>query len=93
MPPDFFAQMDQAGILVNAGYQCCDAWELQSSGLTTSADFQIMQNSALTIGQNLRNHPERVQLPVERPGPHHPAGIEWERPPASGLHRPRHLVR
>ena len=57
MPPDFFQQMDQAGILVNAGYQCCDAWELQSSGLTTAADFQIMQNSALTIGQNLRNHP------------------------------------
>ncbi len=57
MPPDFFAQMDQAGILVNAGYQCCDAWELQSSGLTTSADFAVMQNSALTIGQNLRNHP------------------------------------
>ena len=57
MPPDFFAQMDQAGILVNAGYQCCDAWELQSSGLTTSADFAIMQNSGLTIGQNLRNHP------------------------------------
>jgi exo-1,4-beta-D-glucosaminidase len=57
MPPDFFAQMDQAGILVNAGYQCCDAWELQSSGLTTSADFAIMQNSALTIGQNLRDHP------------------------------------
>jgi exo-1,4-beta-D-glucosaminidase len=44
-------------MLVNAGYQCCDAWELQSSGLTTSADFAIMQNSALTIGQNLRNHP------------------------------------
>jgi exo-1,4-beta-D-glucosaminidase len=57
MPPDFFEQVDQAGMLVNAGYQCCDAWELQSSGLTTSADFQIMQNSALTIGQNLRNHP------------------------------------
>ena len=57
MPPDFFQQMDQAGMLVNAGYQCCDAWELQSSGLTTSADFAIMQNSALTIGRNLRNHP------------------------------------
>jgi exo-1,4-beta-D-glucosaminidase len=57
MPSDFFEQMDQAGMLVNAGYQCCDAWELQSSGLTTSADFQIMQNSALAIGQNLRNHP------------------------------------
>ena len=57
MPADFFEQMDQAGMLVNAGFQCCDAWELQSSGLTTTADFQIMQNSALAIGQNLRNHP------------------------------------
>jgi exo-1,4-beta-D-glucosaminidase len=57
MPADFFQQMDQAGILVNAGFQCCDAWELQGSGLTTAADFQIMQNSALTLGQNLRNHP------------------------------------
>jgi exo-1,4-beta-D-glucosaminidase len=57
MPADFYQQMDQAGLLVNAGFQCCDAWELQSSGLTTTADFQIMQNSALAIGQNLRNHP------------------------------------
>ena len=57
MPPGFFERMDRAGLLVNAGYQCCDAWELQSSGLTSSADFQVMQNSALTIGQNLRNHP------------------------------------
>jgi exo-1,4-beta-D-glucosaminidase len=57
MPADFFEQADAAGLLINAGFQCCDAWELQSSGLTTSADFQIMQNSALTIGQNLRNHP------------------------------------
>jgi len=57
MPTDFFEQMDQAGLLVNAGFQCCDAWELQSSGLTATADFQVMQNSALAIGQNLRNHP------------------------------------
>src|SRR5215510_12791287 len=57
MPSDWFQQMDAAGILVNAGFQCCDAWELQGSGLTTAADFQIMQNSALTIGTNLRNHP------------------------------------
>jgi exo-1,4-beta-D-glucosaminidase len=57
MPADFFEQMDQAGMLVNAGFQCCDAWELQSSGLTSTADYQIMQNSALAIGQNLRNHP------------------------------------
>jgi exo-1,4-beta-D-glucosaminidase len=57
MPEDFFEQMDRAGILVNAGFQCCDAWELQSSGLTSAADFRIMQNSALAIGQNLRSHP------------------------------------
>lgn len=57
MPDSFFRQMDRAGILVNAGYQCCDAWELQSSGLTSAADYQIMRNSALTIGENLRNHP------------------------------------
>jgi exo-1,4-beta-D-glucosaminidase len=57
MPADFFEQMDQAGILVNAGYQCCDAWELQSSKLTKTANFTTMQLSALTIGQNLRNHP------------------------------------
>jgi len=46
MPEDFFEQMDQAGILVNAGYQCCDAWELQSSGLTTSADYSICDGFA-----------------------------------------------
>ena len=57
MPPDFYQQMDQAGILINAGYQCCDAWELQSSGLTTSADYAILQNSAGAIAQTLRNHP------------------------------------
>ncbi len=57
MPSDFFQQMDRAGLLVNAGYQCCDAWQLQQSHLTSPADFRIMRLSALTIGQNLRNHP------------------------------------
>jgi exo-1,4-beta-D-glucosaminidase len=57
MPEAFFEQMDRAGILVNAGYQCCDAWQLQDSGLTSAADYAIMRLSALTIGQNLRNHP------------------------------------
>ncbi len=55
MPDDWFQQMDQAGILVNAGYQCCDAWQV--SGTLTSAQLAILQLSALTIGQNLRNHP------------------------------------
>jgi exo-1,4-beta-D-glucosaminidase len=57
MPQDWYEQMDAAGILVNAGFQCCDAWELQSSGLTSSADYAIMTNSATAIAQNLRNHP------------------------------------
>jgi exo-1,4-beta-D-glucosaminidase len=57
MPPGFFEQMDAAGMLINAGYQCCDAWELQGSGLTSPADYQIMKLSALTIGQSLRDHP------------------------------------
>ena len=57
MPEDFYQQMDQAGLLINAGFQCCDAWELQSSGLTTTADYAIMQNSAVALAQSLRNHP------------------------------------
>jgi exo-1,4-beta-D-glucosaminidase len=57
MPQDWYNQMDAAGILVNAGFQCCDAWELQSSGLTSTADYAIMTNSAVAIAQALRNHP------------------------------------
>jgi exo-1,4-beta-D-glucosaminidase len=57
MPDDFYAQMDRAGILVDGGFQCCDAWQLQDSHLTSNHDFQVLYNSALTIGQNLRNHP------------------------------------
>ena len=57
MPADFYQQMDQAGILVNAGFQCCDAWELQGSNLTSAADYAVMQNSATAIAQNLRDHP------------------------------------
>ena len=55
MPGDFFEQMDQAGILVNAGFQCCDMWQ-KTSGLKAQ-DYAIQQLSGLTIGQNLRNHP------------------------------------
>ena len=57
MPDDFYEQMDRAGILVDGGFQCCDAWQLQDSGLTSNQDFQVLYLSALTIGQNLRNHP------------------------------------
>ena len=55
MPADWFQQMDAAGILVNGGFQCCDAWEV--SGTLTQAQLNVLQNSAQTIGTNLRNHP------------------------------------
>jgi exo-1,4-beta-D-glucosaminidase len=55
MPNDWFEQMDAAGILVNGGFQCCDAWEV--SGTLTQGQLNILQNSAQTIGTNLRNHP------------------------------------
>jgi len=55
MPADWFQQMDAAGILVNGGFQCCDAWEV--SGSLTQAQQTILQNSAQAIGTNLRNRP------------------------------------
>jgi exo-1,4-beta-D-glucosaminidase len=57
MPDDFYEQFDRAGILIDGGYQCCDAWQLQDSGLNSPHDLAVLGNSALTIGQNLRNHP------------------------------------
>jgi exo-1,4-beta-D-glucosaminidase len=60
-PDDFYQQMDRAGIMIDAGYQCCDAWELPSDGSgVTDANYHILYLSALTIGQNLRNHPSVV---------------------------------
>ena len=55
MPADFFEQMDRAGILVNGGFQCCDAWQV--GGKLSSAQKAILRNSARTIGVSLRNHP------------------------------------
>jgi exo-1,4-beta-D-glucosaminidase len=54
MPADWFQQMDAAGILVNGGFQCCDAWQGTSF---TQAQLNVLQNSAQTIGTNLRNDP------------------------------------
>jgi exo-1,4-beta-D-glucosaminidase len=55
MPADWFEQMDAAGILVNGGFQCCDAWEV--GGTLTQAQLDVLQNSAQSIGTSLRNHP------------------------------------
>ncbi len=57
MPANFYEQMDRAGILIDAGFQCCDAWQLQDSKLTSAHDYRILGLSARAIGENLRNHP------------------------------------
>jgi exo-1,4-beta-D-glucosaminidase len=58
MPQNFYDQMDRAGILIDAGFQCCDKWEPSSSGRgVTSQDYHVMYESSLTIGQQLRDHP------------------------------------
>jgi exo-1,4-beta-D-glucosaminidase len=56
MPDDFYSQMDQAGILIDFGYQCCDAWGNNLSGNLLT----VATNSALTVGQNEVDHPSVV---------------------------------
>jgi exo-1,4-beta-D-glucosaminidase len=58
MPADFYEQMDRAGILIDSGFQCCDAWQLPDNGKgVTAHDYRVLANSALAIGRRLRNHP------------------------------------
>lgn len=54
MPQDWYRQMDAAGILVLAGFQCCDFWE---AGSFTSAEQAVYQQSAQEWGESLRDHP------------------------------------
>jgi exo-1,4-beta-D-glucosaminidase len=58
MPQNFYDQMDRAGILVDAGFQCCDKWAPSGSGRgVTAEEYRVMYLSSLTIGQQLRDHP------------------------------------
>jgi exo-1,4-beta-D-glucosaminidase len=58
MPQDFYNQMDRAGILIDAGFQCCDKWQPSGSGRgVTAQEFHVMYQSSLTIGEQLRDHP------------------------------------
>jgi exo-1,4-beta-D-glucosaminidase len=57
MPDDFYEQMDRAGILIDGGFQCCDAWQVSRRHPPNSQQLAVLGNSALTIGENLRNHP------------------------------------
>jgi exo-1,4-beta-D-glucosaminidase len=58
MPQNFYDQMDRAGILIDAGFQCCDKWAPPFSGRgVTAQDYHVMYLSSLTIGEQLRDHP------------------------------------
>jgi len=56
-PDDFYEQMDEAGMMIDSGYQCCDAWgnDINSGELLT-----VATNSALTIAQDQVDHPSVV---------------------------------
>ena len=63
VPGDFYEQMDRAGILIDAGFQCCDAWQPDSRGVgVTAADFRVMYQSSLAIGRRLRDHPSVINF-------------------------------
>ena len=58
MPQNFYDQMDRAGILIDAGFQCCDRWQPSYSGRGVTAQaYHVMYLSSLTIGEQLRDHP------------------------------------
>jgi len=57
MPDDFYEQMDRAGILIDGGFQCCDAWQPSRRKTLSTQQLAVLGNSALTIGENLRDHP------------------------------------
>ena len=56
MPDNFYEQMDQAGIMIDSGFQCCDAWGNNLSGNLLT----VATNSALAIAQNEVDHPSVV---------------------------------
>ena len=69
MPDDFYEQMDRAGILIDGGFQCCDAWQLQAQ---PTAD-RPRTSGARQLGADDRPEPaqppERHQLQLERQQP------------------------
>ena len=57
MPQDFYEQMDRAGIMIDAGFQCCDAWQPEGRHRPSASEYHVMEVSAQTIGEELRDHP------------------------------------
>jgi exo-1,4-beta-D-glucosaminidase len=57
-PDDFFEKADRMGILVMAGWCCCDHWEHWSKW--SDADYQIAKQSLESQIYRLRSHPSLV---------------------------------
>src|SRR6202451_2157727 len=57
-PEDFFEQADRKGVLVMAGWCCCDHWEHWSNW--SEADYQIAKESLVSQIYRLRSHPSLV---------------------------------
>ncbi len=57
-PDEFFDKADRRGILVMAGWCCCDHWEHWSKW--SQADYQIAKESLTSQIYRLRNHPSLV---------------------------------
>jgi exo-1,4-beta-D-glucosaminidase len=57
-PDDFFEKADRKGILVMAGWCCCDHWEHWSQW--SDADYQIAKESLASQIYRLRGHPSLV---------------------------------
>ena len=53
--PEFFDQADRKGVLIMAGWCCCDHWEHWSKW--SDADFKIAQESLRSQIYRLRSHP------------------------------------
>ncbi len=66
MPDDFYEQFDRAGILVDGGFQCCDAWQLQDSKLNTAADLGGARELRAHDRREPAKPPERHELQLER---------------------------
>jgi len=57
-PDDFFEQADHMGILIMAGWCCCDHWEHWSKW--READYKIAKDSLISQMYRLRSHPSLV---------------------------------
>ena len=93
MPPGFFEQMDQAGILVNAGYQCCDALAVRRQQAEQPRRLQDHGAVRADHRAGTAQPPQRGQLPVERqPADPQAGGRVAGRLPAGRLPGPADLL-